>query len=369
MKSKNITVVDGKFLEVTSESTAQSGTTAAPKTTSGQNVDGFFRASQGPPVTAHSTNQKISVLAAPAPAPKRSNKPDRNLNHAHAHKPDTPKTLMRSAVKRPTPSFKQQTSIQGSLQHKVPSLVATKKSVSTVDPYRLSRAASVERSPHVARHHNPSAAPLTIGFAPLPVQAAPEKPTETGAPAPQHSNKPIDIFEHALANAGNFVDMQAHASHFKKQARKHFTSMTAGALALLVIAGFAAYQNTPGLQFKVASLQAGVATRMPNFQAAGFAYNGARATNGKLVVGFRGTDATYQMTQQATNWSDSDMIQNISSTDAGGNPNYTTVNSHGVNVYKLSNNSATWVSGGKWYQVTGTRALSDNQLSSLVSNI
>lgn len=366
MKSKNITVKGGESLEANSDRPAQNVTSGSQKATSGQNVDGFFRASHS---AIPASGQKISVLAAPAPAPKPSSKPNRNLNHARAHKPDTPKTLMRSAVKQPTTSFKQQTNIQGSLQHKVPSLIATKKSVGAVDPYRLSRAASVERSPHVAHHHNSAATPLAISMAPLPVQAAPNKPTETGAPAPQHSNKPIDIFEHALANAGNFVDMPAHASHFKKHARRHFTSMAAGTLALLVIAGFAAYQNTPGLQFKVASLQAGVATNMPNFQAAGFAYNGAKAANGKLIVGFRGTDANYQLIQQATNWSDSDMIQNISSTDAGGNPNYTTVNAHGVNIYKLSNNSATWVSGGKWYQVTGTGALSDHQLQSLVSNI
>jgi hypothetical protein len=328
------------------------GITAA-KPIKGDNMDGFFRAPQG---TATLT-------------PTRPTTHMHVPNHAQAHKPQLAKTLMRSAVKPPAPGFKQQATIQGSLQHKIPGFIVTKQSVGSINPHRLSRAANVERSPHIARHHSPNAQPIAVSYAPLQVQTAPDKPETSGAPAPQPTNKPIDIFEHAVANAGNYVDLHAHNAHFKKHVRHHITSMAAGVLALVFIAGFAAYQNTPGLQFKVASMQAGISTHLPNFQAAGFAYNGVRAQNGKLTVGFTGQGAQYQLTQQSTNWDNRDMIQNISSTDAGGVPDYRTLKVNGTEVYKLRNNTATWVAGGQWYQVTGNNILSDEQLKSLVSHI
>ena len=352
MKSKNPTKPKGKH------SGAATASTSGVKSAVGQNMDGFFRAPH------------MVSLGTAARSPKTLPKLNRTPNHAQAHKPQAPKTLMRSSVQRPAESFKQQASVQASLQHKVPSLIVPKSSVASVDPERLTRATSIQRSPHIARHHTQSSHPIAVQLAPLTVQPAPDKPTSTaaGAPAPQPHNKPIDIFEHAVANASNYVDTQAHRTHFTKHARRHLTSMAAGTLALLVIAGFAAYQNTPGLQFKVASVQAGVATHMPNFQAAGFAYTGVRSSNGKLTVGFSGSGAQFQMTQQATNWSSQDMIQNISSTDASGTPNYTTVNVQGMDVYRLSNNTATWVSNGKWYQVTGNGALNDSQIKALVAN-
>jgi hypothetical protein len=364
-KSKKVIELNGKPYD------SASGTTVTKPTGRGKNMDGFFRVVPKASAPVPVPTQHVTVVAAPAPAPQPSSKPQRGFNHAHAHKPETPKTLMRTAVKKPTPGFKQQATVQGSLQHKVPSLIASKPSASHIDPHRLSRASNVARSPHIARHQNETARPIAVNFMPLQVQAAPNKPDQTepaGAPAPQPTNKPLDIFEHAIANAGNFVDLQAHRTHFKRRTRRHIASMAAGTFALLVIAGFAAYQNTPGLQFKVASLQAGIATRMPNFQATGFAYNGVRAADGKLTVGLKGNGATYQLIQQTTNWSDQDMIQNISSTDAGGNPDYSTISVNGTAVYKLANDSATWVSDGKWYQVTGTNPLNDTQLKSLVSN-
>jgi hypothetical protein len=169
-------------------------------------------------------------------------------------------------------------------------------------------------------------------------------------------------------NASHYVDVQAHHARFRLQSRRHLASMAAGTLALLVIAGFAAYQNTPGLQFKVASMHAGVATRMPNFKAAGFAFNGVKASGDHLTVGFSGVTGNYQLTQSHTNLSSGDMINTVGATDASGTPDYQTVQAGDTTVYRLSNTSATWVQNGTWYTVSGSSYLSDTQLTSLVRN-
>ena len=405
MNSKNTIELNGNLYDAATGKMLGAGTAPRPK--SGANIDGFFRSRTSAPVTRR-TPQKISVLA-PAAAPKpEPSKPRTTPNHARAHQPQVSKrvpgviastakaapasaqsktaapnhakahqpqpavTLMRAAVKRPGPSFKKQATVQGSLTHSVPSMIPVKHTASHVDTDRLVRAGSVETSPLIAHHGKQAPARISTAVVPLHVQPAPAKPegdTPTNAPAPAPTNKPQDIFDHALANAANFLDVKDHRSHFRKHTRKHVASMAAGTLALLVIAGFATYQNSPGLQLKVASVQAGVATDMPNFAAAGFAYNGAKATNGKLLVGFSNDRGRYQLSQQSTSWNGTDMIQSVSATDASGKPNYTTVQDGNTTIYRFSNTNATWVSGGKWYSVTGTNALTNDQVKSIVENV
>jgi hypothetical protein len=115
-------------------------------------------------------------------------------------------------------------------------------------------------------------------------------------------------------------------------------------------------------------MHAGVATRMPNFKAAGFAFNGVKANGDHLTVGFSGVTGNYQLTQSHTNLSSGDMINTVGATDASGTPDYQTVQAGDTTVYRLSNTSATWVQNGTWYTVSGSSYLSDTQLTSLVRN-
>jgi hypothetical protein len=422
MKSKNTIELNGNLYDATTGKMLGAKTVetpvaptpsvtapaaAAPRRNTGANIDGIFRSRTAAPATPAA--QKISVLAAPAPAPKPNPKAPRvanharahqpqvskrvrskttapaavekaspalaglaSINHAKAHKPQSAVTLMRTAVKRPNPSLKQQVTVQTALAHAAPSLIEVKRHASNIDTERLVRASTVETSPMVAHHGKQAVPHITTSVAPLEVQPVPVKPegeVPTQAPAPLPNNKPQDIFDHALANAASFKDVKEHRTHFRRHTRNHVASMAAGTLALLVITGFAVYQNSPGLQFKVASMQAGVATSMPNFAAAGFAYNGSSAGNGKLTVGFSNQSGKYQLTQQDTSWTGEDMIQDISATSASGQPNYTTVSAGDTTVYRFNNTNATWVSGGKWYSITGTNALTNDQVKAIVESV
>ncbi len=196
----------------------------------------------------------------------------------------------------------------------------------------------------------------------------PKPQEEIAAPAPKPSNDPVDIFEKAVANANHYVDAHARHQSYKRKARLHIASMTAGVSAILLLAGFGAYQSLPGLQLSIAGVRAGVATAAPDFAASGFAYSGVSAHDGKRIIGLSNSQGQYQLIQQSTNWSDQDMIKEVSSVSANGDPNYSTLQAGDEKVYRLSNTHATWVKHGVWYQVTGDQALSDNQLTSLVKN-
>jgi len=428
VKSKTTIELNGKRYDA--KTGAMLGATTAAPQPNGKNIDGFFRSRTTVPAAPRPVaakrliddvqkpaRQAVPVTAAAvAPVPKPVKAATRAINHARAHAPEAAKTtpvretnrrtvsqqatvsstkqanharahatqssqtLMRTSVKRPDPSLRKQLATKGTLQHNVPSLIVPKQSAVQVDESRLARAKVTPRSPHIARHATAAHTPLMAGLAPQlthvavqPVPVKPEGEEPNTPPAPQPTNKPgeakpIDIFEHALMNASHYVDVQAHHARFRLQTRRHLASMAAGTLALLVIAGFAAYQNTPGLQFKVASLHAGVATRMPNFKAAGFAFNGVKASGDKLTVGFSGLSGNYQLTQSRTNLSSGDMIHTVGATDASGTPDYQTVQTGDTTVYRLNNTSATWVQNGTWYTVSGSNYLTDSQLQALVSN-
>jgi hypothetical protein len=275
---------------------------------------------------------------------------------------------MRTAVKKPAPGLKKQIRVQTGLQRAVPAVITTKTSTYGIEPQRLARAHNVPRSQQISRFGAP-VPKLAITVSHVPVQPPPKVTNEPPVtPAPQPANQPLDMFEQALLGATHFVDLAAHKAHFRKKTRQHVASMTAGAAALLIIAGFAAYQNMPGLQLKVAGFKAGVATaHTPDFKAAGFAFNGVDSNFGRLTIGLKQAGNNYELVQQNTNWSSSDMIQNISSIDASGAPDYETLQVGNTPVYRFSNTSATWIKDGNWYQLSGG-PLTSTQVQALVKN-
>ena len=312
------------------------------------------------PATRHTVIAKISTTSVH----------HSTINHMKAHAAQPSHTLMRRAVKKPGQSLKRQVHVQGALTRPLPATVAVKHSVAQVDAERLHKAQQIPKHQRVNRFGTPTEE-VAFKFADIPVHQAPDtipsnNPPVTPPPTP--TNRPTDVFEQAMHTATNFIDITAHRAHFKKVTRRHMLSAASGTLALLLIAGFAAYQNTPGLQLKVAGFRAGVATATPDFRATGFAYNGATADHSRLVIGLKSASGDYQLSEQKTNWSSQDMISQVSAVDASGQANYSTMQAAGNTVYRLGSTQATWVKDGIWYQVNGNQNLTDKQLAALVQN-
>jgi hypothetical protein len=372
MESKNVIELNGKRYDAVTGTFLGTSTVSQPpnKTRHSQkNVDGVLRAVPKPkpqvptpePVAAKPVKPKTTHIAVRAI--------HSTSNHTVRHKPQPAHTLMRRAVKKPAPGLKKQIHVQAALQHKTPSIISKKTAAQAVEPARLERAQQVPRSTKVMRFHPNAVQAVPVAVVAIPVQEAPQ-PAPVAAPAPKPSNKPVDMFEQAIANANNFVDTQANKAHFHRKARKHVASMAAGSLALLLLVGFAFYQSSPGLQIKVAGMQAGVTSAgVPNLQAVGYAYNGVKATNGKLVLGFENASGQYNLVQQKTNWSSENMISEVSAIDASGTPNYTTVQAGDNTIYRFDNTSATWVENGTWYQLSGTTTLTDDQVKTFAGSI
>ncbi len=288
------------------------------------------------------------------------------VNPAANRKTQTATTLMRTAVTKPGAGFKKSINVQTALQGTQPNNIIVKKtSVNSVTPERVERAQAVNRSQHITHYGGEIKSAVAISVAPLAVQAP---PAAAPAPAPRQDNKPVDIFEQAIANASNFVDSKANTTHYRKKVRFHAASMVAGLFAIILLASFVTYQNSPSLQVKAAGFHAGVAAAMPNLQRTGFHWAGVTSQFGKVTVGLSIGNSKYMLTQQATNWSSNDMINNVASVDASGAPNYQLITAGNTAVYRFSNSGATWVKNGTWYQVSGQQPLSDTQIKALAQN-
>ncbi|QQS19394.1 hypothetical protein IPL85_03850 [Candidatus Saccharibacteria bacterium] len=297
---------------------------------------------------------------------KQARQPAAHAKHRH---PESSKTLVRRAVKKPSAGLKKQMHVQHEISHSEQQSIVVKHIASHVDTARLHRATATEKNQQVHRFHSPAVVPTT--FTHVQVQTPPQDlPANEPliVPPPTPSNDPPDIFEQAIANASHFVDITAHKTHLKKKARQHALTMVAGVTVLLFLGGFLALRNTPSLQVKMAGVVAGVSTHMPNFAAAGFTYEGVSGKDSRLVYTFRSDLARYQMVEQTTNWSGEEMIRQVSSVAANGAPNYTTVQAEGRTIYKFSDRHATWITHGTWYQVHGEQPFSDAQLAALAKN-
>jgi hypothetical protein len=405
------------------------GSVSAPSLrTSPQNIDGFFRArTRARRIIPHSKlpiNSSVSSLPATTrlvPSAPEIHNPlhaTRAVNHTRAHTPQNSRsrvisvdqtttrtqrltvhrgqpnharyrttqhsqTLRRDAVRTPEQSTHNRLRPSGALQAKVPSDISFKRSAEHIDSDRLIRASSVPKSPLVI-HHSTKTAPIVPTLTALTVQPAPSPavppivpppiPGNDGvppapAPAPLPDNKPTDIFEHALANANNFVDLKAHKASYHKKAKTHIASMAIGSLALIVAATFVLYQSSPLLQVKVASVKAGISAHMPDFAAAGFIYNGVRAADDRIIFGFKSQNKSYELTQTSTNFNDADMIQTIGAVNPNGTPIYQVVMAGNTVVYRFNNTNATWVADGNWYTVSGNGALTNQQVAAIVQHV
>lgn len=320
-----------------------------------------------------SARSHIRTVAAPVTVAAPASTGHSIAVHAAPHRQQNSQTLMRRAVKKPQEGLKKQLHVQSALVSDKPNLIVKKSSVHNVSPHRAVRAQAVEQSKHIRKFGHPADVRLPVSIASIPVQPAPadppapaEPPQVTGAPSPTPTNRPVDMFEKAIQNANHFVDLKASKKHFHKKRRQQVLSIAAASLAIVVISGFALYQNTPGMQVKVAGIRAGVATNMPKLDGTGFAYNGVSTTDGKLTLGLKGGDTTAQLVQQQTNWSNDDLLRQANvGTDASGQPAYLTIQAGDKFVYRFNDTSATWINNGVWYQLNSSSYLTDEQVTAL----
>lgn len=355
---------------------------SAPAKSTGHFVDGIIR-SQGahakalhykPLASSHAERPKLQPLTSKPKAaadivPSKHAK--RSVQHVKAHAPQHAHTLMRSAVSKPAPSFKKQLKKQVPTDAvaKAPSVsIEPKKSFYPVDAERQKRADQIAKSKLISRFGQPQAITQLPKTKPAVHHAKPvakHEITQVSKPIAQPS---LDIFEQAIEHATSH--MEPHhpklRRRFGRLKSKH-VNLAAGALAVLLLAGFIGWQNLPNMKLRVASAKAGFHAQMPGYRPGGFAMGNIKYSTGSVAINYHSNsdNRSFSVVQQLSDWDSKTLLNNYVATT---NPDYQAYQEGGRTIYIFGNN-ATWVDGGVWFKVDGAVGMSAQQLLHMASTM
>lgn len=336
-------------------------------------------APKGAPITIHTSFKTMDIRRAPA-------------GHLKHHQPEPSKTLMRKVVKKPEPSLKRslKTQARTDMLARTPTQVlVAKPSLNHIDEIRLKRAEHIAKNTMVSRFGGLEA-PIKQHVTHAAHKVSHDVEAVIASVSGEISNiQPVyaatagagirpsmDIFEQALARANSHKETYISPKKAHKQAKRgqrHLSKRLARsgslALAVLLIGGFIAYQNSANLTMRVASSKAGFHANMPGFKPSGFAVGKFQYGAGFVAVNFHSNsdNRAFNITQKASNW-DSAALLNEYVASAPGN-SYQTLEANGRTIYTYGNNNATWVDHGVWYNVESNGSLSTTQLVNLATSM
>ncbi len=324
----------------------------ALKTSNAQVLDGFVRQPQ-----SHSS--KVATHH------KAKSERKTNLNHAQ-RKLAKSTTLMRPALKKPT--LKNDIEVSKKSAH----IIGLGNSLS-----RQKRAFEAHKSPNISKFGGVSAS-LNIVKKQQHVEVI--KPTHSSQNIVKQTsgfvNNELQQIENALLNANSHLQ-QLENSAIKKVPllnriglKNRFANVSAMSLALVLLIGFFAYQNTAIISMKLASSKSGISANLPTYKPAGYSVKNIQSSPGSVNVAFKSNSNgnEFQLTQTASNWNSSTLLSDQVLKEQCASC-YQTYQSDGKTIYIYDNANATWVNGGIIYKIGGNSQLSSDQIIKLANSL
>ncbi|MDB5164158.1 MAG: hypothetical protein JWS12_776 [Candidatus Saccharibacteria bacterium] len=316
--------------------------------------------------------------ASPAKAGAHPSRPTaRQVKH---HQPEHAKTLMRQAVKKPHTKPTNSPTISDAIATVTHAAFAP---IEHLNSERIARAQKIHKSKLVSRFG---------GFSPVVSQKTVHMPVQPAPHSPHHKHevsvaqqrvahaKPVtsskgDVFTEALKRADSLAEpLQRTTKTRHKVAKKlgisaRALSVSAGVLAVVVLAGFFGYQNTANLSMRVAAAKAGIHAKLPSYHPSGFAIRGPiQYSPGQITVSFKShaDDRNFKLTQQTSNWNTDTLLNKYVTVNS---QPYQTFEANDKTIYIYGNSNATWVNNGIWYQISGNSSLNSDQLLHIASSL
>ncbi|MDB5169452.1 MAG: uncharacterized protein JWO41_808 [Candidatus Saccharibacteria bacterium] len=330
-----------------------------------------------------STGDAIAVTVkkasgkAPAITPVTIKKPIMDVKrasprHTAAHKPESGKTLMRQAVKKPAP-VKSAVKSKSKPTHSTP--IVINSSTPAVSPEKLKQAQAVPKSQLITHFATTSVVPV----ANHPHAVKPAHPPKPAAvidikPRPVAVAEPLpsaDIFQNALRQANSHEQPKVTAKHKKQRSKGKRLGMRLAttSLSVLLLAGFVAYQNMSQINIHLAAKKAGFAASLPSYKPSGFSVGAFTYSPGVVNVKYHSNSdqRSYAVTEKTSNWDDQTLREQFVATKGG--DSYEVVQTAGRTIYVYGQKNATWVADGVWYNVQTNGSLSSHQLIELAASI
>lgn len=261
-----------------------------------------------------------------------------------------------------------------------------------IQTQRNKKAETTAQSPLISRFGQTAMPSVSKKTVHLPVTPAPSHASVHTASVKKTVAAPHDASAQAKAqaqsqsqsqkNIASALDKASSHTHGKLKAtkRRHkaahklgvsprFLSGAAATMAIVLLVGFFAYQNVPSIAVRMAASKAGFSAKLPGYQPSGFAMSGpVQAGPGIVTISFASNsdDRSFQLSQRPSEWNSESLLNQFV---AQKNTPYRTVQEAGKTIYMYNESSATWVSGGVWYQIDGESDLSSEQLLRIANSI
>jgi hypothetical protein len=376
----NIIVLNGNRYD------AASGTIvgAAAKTASGQPrlVDNFVRSADTPAKKGH-----IHAAKKLASTNAKNTRTHRVAAQSVSPKPQSAKTLMRSAVKKPVdlygPHIKTQAPVGTSIVVTTPKSSLHKTASQSIDAARMLRSKQVTKPAAIQRFTSPDsgvfggsvfssqvASPATQHQQ---IQPSYNSVPVSKEPMPVYQPKPSqNIFERALADSKSH-EQTFHGSvstkvHSKKRQHAGFAALM---IAVLVLAGFVAYINAPALSMSVASARAGFHATVPGYLPPGFSAQKLTYVTDSVSTQYKSNtdNRNFIIVQKSSDWDSNALLSNFVTVSNLSYQTYQTSETNGRTVYVYGDGNATWVDGGIWYTVMSNGSLPTRQLIDIAAGL
>lgn len=183
------------------------------------------------------------------------------------------------------------------------------------------------------------------------------------------AKSPKKIKEEAIAEAlkkADEIKNQKQPNFFKRH--KKLFNISTISLILLIVVGYITYLNMPGISVMVASTQAGIDAKYPEYHPNGFSLQGPVAyQDGEVTIKFRANAGGKEFTikQSKSSW-DSSAVKNMVDKESKGE--FITTEERGLTIFTYNGNAA-WVNGGILYTITGDAPLSSDQVRRIATSL
>ncbi len=362
-KTNNTIHINGQGYDIYSGAPIAAGhtlTKAAPRTIDGVIPAKHSRHTQPIPATPN------PVHSNPELTPSRGEPKKAVRTTATSHQPRTPqpaRTLMRHIVKKPAPTHAKHLKSHSPVQPAA--VIDASPGLQSKNHKRQQRANKASKSQAISRFsaqlHN-SAPPVPAPLAQNQVQPV-IRPSQVFQHVPPKTT--ADLLEKALSQATSHEQVPPKAGFsFKKKV----ATIGVCAVAAILLVGFVAAQNLPGLRLQIASAKAGFSAALPGYSAPGFHMGSLTYSAGIVAIHYHSNsdERAYTITEKNSAW-DSETLRDMFVAKTA--KNYFTTSAAGRTVYLYGDNQATWVNSGIWYQVQSNGGLSSRQLIDLASSL
>lgn len=293
--------------------------------------------------------------------------------HSHAQ---SSKTLMRTAVRRPSASETGKTAIvtSGLLrqpEHRVFNQPKTKDH----------HASPIVRSNKIHRFGPTASTTVQRSTKAIPVQSAPKHRDSATAASSVFALKqapPIrtrtqksgsNVLQNALSNASSHQTVTIGRK--KTRTSKHMVVRIGASLAVIaLLVGFFGYSAVPELSIRTASRQVGFSAGIPSYKPIGFSLNrSVEHTNGMVKISYISNTDNRYYTMTQSKYQDNQEGLNQQTLESG-TSNYQIEEVKGLKIYiRNDGTQASWVNKGVWYTIEGTANLSNFQFTKIASSL